>query len=73
MSTDPYITPEQFCTWLKGFVAASNHYNLTPDAWQQLKDALGRVRVEGGDKAHNYMHTRNETTTLNRTKELLND
>jgi len=37
------ITPEDFVIWLRGFVAASHHYNLTPAAWDELKAQLARV------------------------------
>lgn len=39
------MTPENFVIWLQGFVAASNHFNLTPSAWQTLKDELSKVSV----------------------------
>lgn len=37
------MTPEQFVIWLKGFVVASNNYNLTPKAWDELKEQLNKV------------------------------
>jgi hypothetical protein len=37
------MTSKEFIFWLKGFVAASNNYNLTPAAWQELKDNLSKV------------------------------
>lgn len=33
----------EFVIWLKGFVAASNNYNLTPSGWETLKSELEKV------------------------------
>lgn len=40
------MTPEQFVIWLKGFVTASNNYNLTPKAWDEVKETLDKVEVK---------------------------
>jgi hypothetical protein len=37
------MTSKEFTIWLKGFVAGSNNYNLTPAAWDQLKKKLESV------------------------------
>lgn len=37
---------EEFVIWLKGFIAGSNHYNLTPAGWDRLKEELKKVRLE---------------------------
>ena len=37
------MTSNEFVVWLKGFVAASNNYNLTPVAWDELKMKLNEV------------------------------
>lgn len=37
------MTPTEFCIWLKGFVQASHHYNLTPEGWEALKNNLNKV------------------------------
>lgn len=34
---------EEFVIWLKGFVSASNKYNLTPAGWDTLKEELYKV------------------------------
>jgi len=51
------MTSEQFIFWLKGFVAGSNNYNLTPAGWQTLKDELEKIMVikkeENEDKLRN--------------------
>jgi hypothetical protein len=38
------MTPEEFVIWLQGFVAASHHHNLTPAAWDELKEQLKKVK-----------------------------
>jgi hypothetical protein len=40
------MTPEAFVIWLKGFIAASSHYNLTPSAFEELKETLKQVKTE---------------------------
>jgi len=40
------MTPKEFVIWLKGFIAASNHYNLTPSAFEELKEILKQVKIE---------------------------
>jgi hypothetical protein len=37
------MTPSEFVTWLRGFVAGSHHYNLTPAGWDELKAQLVTV------------------------------
>jgi hypothetical protein len=37
------MNSKDFVIWLKGFVAASNSYNLTPAGWDTLKDELSKV------------------------------
>lgn len=34
-----------FVIWLKGFIDASHHHNLTPEGWQTLKDTLNKVTL----------------------------
>jgi hypothetical protein len=38
------MTSSEFVIWLKGFVVASNNYNLTPSAWDELKIKLNEVK-----------------------------
>ena len=38
------MTPEEFVIWLRGFVAASSHYNLTPAGWEDLNEQLKKVK-----------------------------
>lgn len=39
----------EFVIWLKGFVAASNNYNLTPGGWETLKNELEKVNTESSN------------------------
>jgi hypothetical protein len=38
------MTEHEFICWLKGFVAGSNAYNLTPAGWEKLKEELDKVK-----------------------------
>ncbi len=40
------MTPEEFVIWLKGFAEASHHWNLTPAAWDKVKEELSKVKSE---------------------------
>jgi len=37
------MTSKEFVIWLRGFVAASHNYNITPKQWDELKDTLKTV------------------------------
>ena len=37
------MTNREFVIWLKGFIAASNNYNITPAQFDELKDTLSKV------------------------------
>lgn len=37
------MTSTEFVLWLKGFVAGSNNYNLTPRGWDEVKEKLNSV------------------------------
>lgn len=37
------MTSKEFVIWLRGFVAGSNNFNLTPAGWDTLKDELEKV------------------------------
>jgi DNA-binding PadR family transcriptional regulator len=37
------MTSKEFIIWLKGFIAGSNNYNLTPSGWEALKRNLELV------------------------------
>lgn len=37
------MSEHDFIEWLRGFVTASGHYNLTPQAWEELKQKLSQV------------------------------
>ena len=37
------MASQEFVFWLKGFVAGSNNYNLTPAGWESLQKQLEEV------------------------------
>lgn len=48
------MTSKEFVIWLKGFISASNHYNLTPKAWDELKRQLDTVHDSSGSFTLDY-------------------
>jgi hypothetical protein len=38
------MNSKEYVIWLRGFVAGSNNFNLTPAGWQELKDRLVEVK-----------------------------
>ena len=43
MEIQTRLTATEFVTWLKGFVAAANTYNVTPTQWDAICDQLAKV------------------------------
>jgi len=39
------MTSRDFVIWLKGFIAGSNAFNLTPQGWDELKNQLDKVET----------------------------
>ncbi len=37
------MTSKEFVIWMKGIVAASNNYNVTPGTWDSIKETLDKV------------------------------
>jgi hypothetical protein len=37
------MNSKEFIIWLKGFIAASSSYNITPKQYDELKDTLSKV------------------------------
>jgi hypothetical protein len=37
------MNSKEFVIWLKGIIAASNSYNITPKQFDELKDTLSKV------------------------------
>lgn len=52
------MTPEEFVIWLKGFVVASSHYNLTPAAWDKLREELSKVKSSNRQEDDDYYDNR---------------
>jgi hypothetical protein len=40
------MTPTEFVIWFKGFVAASNTFNITPKQWDTICEYLEKVKEE---------------------------
>jgi len=40
------MTSREFVIWLKGFIQASNKYNITPKQWDDIKDQLDKVELD---------------------------
>jgi wyosine [tRNA(Phe)-imidazoG37] synthetase (radical SAM superfamily) len=38
------MTSKEFVVWMKGIVAASNNYNVTPGTWDIIKETLEKVK-----------------------------
>jgi len=43
------MTSREFIIWLKGFIAGSNNFNLTPAGWDELKETLRKVKLEDNE------------------------
>ena len=37
------MTSKEFVIWLKGFLAGSNNFNLTPAGWDEVKEQLDKI------------------------------
>jgi hypothetical protein len=58
------MNSKEYVIWLKGFVAGSNNFNLTPAGWQELKDRLAEVNDDKILKNYiNPYHGRYTTTS----------
>lgn len=59
------MTPTEFCIWLRGFIQASHHYNLTPEGWEALKDNFSKVVMnEQLGVKYTVTHTGNQKQIL---------
>ena len=58
------MTSEEFIIWLRGFIEASHHYNLTPQAWEVLKQNLNKVTIEEQGVKYTVTHTGNKKQIL---------
>ena len=38
------MTSKEFVIWMKGIVAASNNYNISPSTWDEIKEQLEKVK-----------------------------
>jgi DNA-binding PadR family transcriptional regulator len=67
------MTPNQFITWLKGFVAGSHSYNLTPKGWEEVKEKLSKVVDEPGLLSPKWTSTNTSENLSANGKQLLHD
>ena len=52
------MTSRDFVIWLKGFIAGSNNFNLTPAGWDELKGQLNKVEdVPKMESTKKYIET----------------
>ena len=58
------MSPTEFCIWLRGFVQASHHYNLTPEGWETLKQNLNKVVMGEQGIKYTVTHTGNQKQIL---------
>jgi hypothetical protein len=63
------MNAKDFVNWMRGFVNASSEYNLTPQAWTNLKQVLDEVQEDHqyfvkANGIHNTEGQRNDTTCL---------
>jgi hypothetical protein len=67
------MSPREFIIWFRGFVQASNPYNITPKQWEDICDKLNSVDLKQDEiKLHNYniersnysINTTNDKITL---------
>ena len=49
------MTSKDFVIWLQGFVEASHSYNLTPAAWETLKEKLKTVIIDENQLCNNSL------------------
>jgi hypothetical protein len=56
------MTSKEFVIWLKGFVAGSNNYNLTPKGWDEVKEKLDSV-VDANPITFSFGSTSTSTAT----------
>lgn len=74
------MTSKEFVIWLKGFVAASSTYNVTPKQWDDIKDKLEEVNDDTLPTFQVFPYTQVKGVNYNSTftseiknKELLKD
>ena len=56
------MTSKEFVIWLKGFVAGSSNYNLTPKGWDEVKQQLNNI-TDASQVSFNFGPTSTSTAT----------
>ena len=65
------MTPTEFVTWFKGFVAAANTFNITPKQWDTICEYLEKVN-DTSIKGSRYTLD-NSNWNINTTNKINND
>lgn len=67
------MTEREFITWLKGFIAAANTYDITPSQWNTVKQQLNKVTANIPVEVGGYGYTTTTTYDKLEDKTLLHD
>ena len=62
------MNSKEFVIWLKGFIAASNNYNITPKQYDELKDTLAKVNNDELPKVQLFPYTKVEGINYTETR-----
>jgi hypothetical protein len=69
------MTPNEFVTWMKGFVEAANSFNITPKQWDSICEHLEKVKTNNEITIEDFKI--NSTADISKinytTKTILND
>lgn len=66
------MTEKEFITWLKGFIAAANPYNVTPAQWDIIKEKLAQIHSDSPTPTY-WQHTTSTIEVKKDDKTLLHD
>jgi len=62
------MNSKEFVIWLKGFIAASNSYNITPKQFDELKDTLSKVNDNELPNVNYFPYTKIEEINYTETR-----
>ncbi len=63
------MTPNEFVIWLKGFIQASNKYNVTPKQWDDIKDQLNKVNLNDNTYKYSVIEDKNCSVSFSNSSE----
>lgn len=58
------MTPNDFIIWFRGFVKASNNYNITPKQWDDIREQLEKVILDSELKPYFSFNTGTSNTNI---------